>query len=90
MSTNAEETREQLLRRVLSGLYDATSTWQGDLGMSIAYLAMAVVGGHLSRGGRGLLPAEGNELLIDHMRESFPPDDPVWKFITFNEQNDTH
>lgn len=80
MSTTLSDTeRLSLIREVFEKLFDATSSFEGDLGCDLSYLLGAIAGAQDAECVEW--EEECHEVILNLCRETFPADHPVWHFI---------
>lgn len=78
-----EDGSSALLKSVLNALYDAYPTWQqGEVGMQIAYLALAIVNHDTLPIDRSI-PWSAD--FLNTLQRLFPPQHPVWPFISLSD-----
>jgi len=74
-----EGQRARLIAQWAGRLYDMTASWQGPIGMQLAYLFAAIArGSHVA--------LKRHSALVRLLRqEAVPASDPIWKYIQIEE-----
>ena len=80
ISLNSDD-KVALIQKWACWFYDRTETWEGDLGMELAYLFKSIADGQCCEW------SLGDEIVKMLKDEQIPDSDPIWEYIFILEKD---